>query len=120
MKKNLLSIGIISLLLIIGMVFIGCESGGSPSGVIRSLHSAIEKGNKEEIVKLMTAESSALVLKMLPELQKSYAESGGIAKVEHTINGNTAVVKVTYKNGGTDDYDLIKENEKWKATIKLK
>jgi len=118
MKKIFFPIGLISLLLIMGMVLICCESGGSPSGVIKNLHNAVEKGNNEEISKLMTAEAAGLVLKMLPDLQKSYAKSGGIAKTEQTITGDSAVVKVTYKNGETDNYDLVKMNGNWKVTIK--
>lgn len=118
MKRTGFFIGFIGLLLIFGTLFIGCGIGGSPSSVIRNLHTAVEKGNNEEISKLMTAEAAGLVLKMLPRLQEQLKESGGISKVEQTITGDNAVVKVTYKNGYSDNYDLVKVNGTWKATVK--
>lgn len=115
--KRTFSIGIISLLLIIGLVITSCGGGGSPSNVIRKLHTAVEKGDTKVISELVVPEAAALILKMMEQLQEAYTESGGIAKIEETIDGNTAVVTVTYKMGDTADYDLVKVNGKWKGTI---
>jgi hypothetical protein len=42
------------------------------------------------------------------------AEYGKITKTEETIDGDTAIVKVTYDSGETDTYNLIKQDGKWK------
>jgi hypothetical protein len=118
MKKQLLFIGIISFILIIGFLVYGCSAVGSPTNVIRKLHTAVEKGDANTITELVTSDTSGLILKMLQDLQRSYAATGGIARTQETINGNNAVVIVTYKNGDTDQYDLVRIDGKWKATIR--
>jgi len=105
-------------MLIIGMVIIGCgNSGGSPSSVVRQLHTAIEKQDTKKINNLMT-EEGAQIMNMLGEKAKGMlAEYGEREKSEETIDGDYAVVEVTYKNGETEKYDLEKINGKWKVTI---
>jgi len=116
MKKTYL-IALISLMLITGLVFIGCGGMRSPTSVVRQIHTAVEKGDNKAISELLTPEAAGIVLKMLPDFQRAYAESGGIAKMEQNITGNTAVVTVTYRNGDTDDYDLVRVDGRWKGTI---
>jgi hypothetical protein len=41
----------------------------------------------------------------------------GVASTEEKIDGDKAVVKVTYKDGSTDDINLIKVDGKWKVTV---
>jgi len=117
MRKIVFSISFIGLMLILGMTLIGCGGRGSPSTVVRQLHTAVERGDNSRISELMTAEAAGLALKMLPDLQRAYADSGGIARVEETITGNTAQVRVTYRNGDTDVYDLVRVDGRWRVTI---
>ena len=120
MKKHIYFIGLISLLLIIGIIAIGCSVGGSPTSVVKKLHTAIEKGDAKAIGQLMTPEAAQLMIMMgmMGEKTKGMmAAYGGIAKTEEIIDGNNAVVKVTYKNGETSDYELVKIDGKWKVTI---
>jgi len=116
MKK---AAGLISLILIIGTALAGCAGGGSPSSVVRQLHTAIEQGDNKTITDLTVSEAAGVIIKMMQTLQQTYADTGGIAKTEQTINGDTASVKVTYKNGDSDNYDLIKVDGKWKVTVKM-
>ena len=109
-----------SLLCIIGLIcfsITSCSHGGSPSAVIRQLHTAVEKGDTKTINELVVPEVSGLFMKMLGELQSELAQTGGIARMEEKINGDTAIVTVTYRNGDTEQYDLVKRNGKWKGTI---
>ena len=117
MKKTLLLISFTSLVIFIGLVFIGCAGRGSPSNVVRQLHTAVARGDNARISELMTPEAAGLALKMLRDLQEAYAASGGIARTEETITGNTAVVRVTYRNGDTDNYDLVRVDGNWRVTI---
>jgi len=117
-KRNLTFIGLISLILIIGLAFTACGEGrNSPSGVVRQLHTAIENGDTNAINDLMVPEAAELVNKMASELRSKLTESGGIASMEQTISGDTAVVRVTYRDGETDDFDLIRIGGRWRVTI---
>ena len=120
MKRALFLLGLISL---IGLVIIGCSGGGSPSGVVRQLHTAVEKRDRNAISDIMVSDAYELLFKFytLDELQEMLAKSGGISKMEENIDkaNNTAVVEVTYKNGESDTYDLVKVDGKWKITLEL-
>jgi hypothetical protein len=117
MKKHFSFIGLISLLLIIVIVAIGCSGGGSPTSVVKKLHTAIEKGDSKAIGQLMTPEAAQMMAMMGEKTKGMMASYGGIARTKETIHGNTAIVEVTYKNGETSDYELVKINGKWKVTI---
>jgi len=116
MKKYVYLIGIVSIVLITGMIFISC-AGGSPSSVVKQLHTAIEKGDTKAISELATSDAAQMLLLIGEKAKGMISEKGGIIKTEETISGDTAVVKVTYKDGETEDFDLIKENGKWKVSI---
>jgi len=117
MKKLFSFIGLVSLLLIMGIVVIGCGGGDSPTGVVKKLHTAIEKGDSKAIGELMTPEA-AQMMAMMGEKSKGMLKTyGGIAKTEETIDDDEAHVTVTYKNGETGDFELVKIDGKWKVTL---
>ena len=117
MKKHFSFFGLISLLLIMGIFVVGCSSGGSPTSVVKKLHTAIEKQDSKAIGQLMTPEAAQMMAMMGEKAKGMMATYGGIEKTEETIDGNNAVVKVTYKNGETSDYELVKIDGKWKVAI---
>ena len=117
MRKHFSFIGLISLLLIIGIFAVGCSEGGSPTSVVKKLHTAIEKGDSKTIGELMTPGAAQIMALMGEKVKGMIAAYGGIAKTEESINGDNAVVKVTYTNGETDDYSLVKIDGKWKVAI---
>jgi len=118
MKKTFYLIGLISIMLIIGMVIIGCSGGGSsPSTVVRQLHTAIEKQDSKKINQLMSAEAAAAVIMYGEKASGMISEYGGIEKTTETIDGNHATVEVTYKNGDKEEWELEKIDGKWKVTI---
>ena len=118
MKRMLFLLGLISLIGIIG-----CGGGRSPGGVVRQLHVAVERGDRNAISDLMVSDAYELLFKFysMDELQEMFEESGGISKMEENIDraSNTASVEVTYRNGDTDTYDLVREDGKWKVTLEL-
>ena len=116
MKKHVFLIGLISMALIFGMILISC-GGGSPSSVVKQLHTAIEKGDAKKIGDLTTPEAAQMLAMFGEKGRGMITTKGSITKTEETINGNNAVVKVTYKNGETDKYDLVKVNGKWKVSL---
>ncbi|MCL2025629.1 MAG: SUMF1/EgtB/PvdO family nonheme iron enzyme [Leptospirales bacterium] len=97
------------------------SSGDSPSAVVRKLYTALEKRDLKAINELMTSESAGLMtLAIGMEMSKGNTgkEEFGIIKTEETINGDTAVVNVTSKDGGTSEWDLVKVDGKWKVILK--
>jgi len=118
MKKYIFLLGLISIMLIVGMTFIGCgKGGGSPSSVVTQLHTAIEKGNAKAISDLTTPEAGQIINMFGEKAGGMLAEKGGIERTEETIDGDEAVVRVFYKDGDYDDYDLVKIDGKWKVAI---
>jgi len=117
MKKILNLAGLICLMLIVGLAIVSCAKGGSPTQVIKKLHTAIEKGDAKTITELSTAEAGGIIVMFSEKLSGMIAESGGVASMSEKITGDTAVVTVTFKDGSTEDYDLVKEDGKWKVTI---
>ena len=117
MKKTLVSVGLISILLVIGSTITGCGGGNNPSSVVIKYHTAVEKGNTKAIMGLMDSESAEMAAMFSYALQQMLAEYGSIASTEQTINNGTAVVKVTYKNGQTENYDLVNVDGKWLITM---
>ena len=117
MKKHFSFIGLISLFLIIGVIVIGCSGNDSPTVVVKKLHVAIEKGDSKAIGQLMTPEAAQMMAMMGEKSKGILATYGGIVKTEETIDDDEASVKVTYKNGETGDFELIKVNGEWKVTL---
>jgi hypothetical protein len=117
MKNTIKILGIIAMVAIIGLTMIACGGGESPSSVARKAIAAVEKGDEKGINATMTAETAALVIPMLEKAKGQMAGKKGIAGTEEKIDGDTAVVKVTFNDGSTDDFKLVKDGGKWKVTI---
>lgn len=116
MKKDFPLIGLVTLFLLAGIVVIGC-SGDTPAKVVKKLHVAIEKEDAKAIGQLMTPEGAQIIIMTAEKSKGAIIAYGGIEKAEEIINGNNAVVKVVYKNGETNDFDLVKIDGKWKVSM---
>jgi ketosteroid isomerase-like protein len=116
MKKAWSWFGIIGLMLIIG-VAIGCSKGGSPSNVVKQFIVAIEKGDAKAIGELATPEAAQIVLMFGEKMKGMVAAKGGITNTKETINGDTAVVEITYKDGSKGEMNLVRVDGKWKVTM---
>ena len=118
MKKNLFSIGLVSLILIIGLALAGCsKGGGSPSSIARQFYAALEKSDSKAIGELMTPDAAATMLVFAEKAKGMIAAKGSIKSTKETINGNTAVVKATFTDGSTEELNFVKVDGKWKVTI---
>ena len=116
MRKHILKSVIVLILIAVLMNVIGCGSP-SPSRVVRDLHTAIEKGNNKAIERLMTDQAASMVVLMGEKMQESIADLGRITNTEEEIDGNTATVTVTYASGQIAEFDLVKENGRWKVAF---
>ena len=116
MKRSLLLLGLVCLL---GLTLIGCNRSGNPRNAVQQLHEAVEKGDRNAIADLMVPNAFEVLFKFytLDQLQESYNESGGIASMQETIDNDTAVVVVTYRNGDESSYDLVRVDGKWLITL---
>jgi len=106
---------------IVCVVFItGCIIE-SPSSVARKFFVALSKGDTKAMGQVATSDAMK-IFSYIGDLgdkeKEEMAEFGKIKSTTQTIEGDTAVVTVTFDNGETSDLDLIKENGKWKVTIK--
>jgi hypothetical protein len=110
-------LGLTSLILLIGFAFASCGGGASPTSVVKQLHTAIEKEDAKQINELMTPGAAALINGMLEKAKGSVTEKGKIKKTEETIDGDKAVVKVTYDDGQEASFDLVKVDGKWKVDL---
>jgi ketosteroid isomerase-like protein len=100
----------------IGLMATGC-GGNSPSKVVRQTWAAIEKGDAKAYGELMTPETASLVVMLGEKAKGSVAAKGGIVSTKETINGDAATVTATYKDGTTDEWQLVKVDGKWKVKM---
>ena len=116
MRKLFLKSVIVFILIAVLINVVGCGSP-SPSRVVRDLHTAIESGNDRAIERLMTDQAASLVFMMGEKMQESLADLGSITNTEEEIDGNTATVTVTYASGQIAEFDLVRENGRWKVAF---
>ena len=90
--------------------------GNSPSAAVRAYYSAMEKGDVEALEKVTTPGMAQLLVGFEEFVKALLAEQGKITNIVEKIDGDTAVVTVTFENGKTEDAKLIKDGGKWKVT----
>ena len=115
MKKIL----IIGFTLLIGLMISGCnkaEANDSPTSVAKQFCETILKGDAKACSELWVESTEGFV--RCSVAPKEYANPERIAKFEETINGDNAIVTITYNDNSTFDIDLKKVNGKWKIYIK--
>jgi hypothetical protein len=103
----------------------GC-GGDNPTKAVKTFQSALEKEDMEMLESVTTTECYTMLdmgLKMaksfgMPNTTKSQtAEQGKIKSYSHTITGDTAVVKITFDNGKSEEMPLKKVDGKWKVNL---
>ena len=123
MKRTFFSIGLIGFVLIMGSV-LGC-SGGGPSAAFEQAHTAMEKGNTKALIAMLEPGSAELFAGFVKEyeaefkeeMRKQTAKTGGISRIEETINGDTATLTVNYRDGSIQNQKMVKVGRKWKMTM---
>ena len=107
--------------LIICVAFIAScgSSSDSPSSVARKFFNAVEKGDSKAMAEVATAETVQLMA-MFGEKAKGMAtENGKIKSTTEQIDGDTAIVTITFENDETEDLTLKKIDGKWKVAIDM-
>jgi hypothetical protein len=101
----------------IAFAITACGGGNSPSGVVRQLYTAIEKSDTNKINEVMTSEAAPIMVMFAEKAKGMIEEQGKIVKTEEKIDGDTATVNVTFEDGSTEEFSLIKIDGKWKITL---
>jgi len=110
-------VAVIAASLVFGMA--SCGGGGGPTAAAKGFVAAVEKGSDAKAMeKFATKETAALMVMFGEKAKTSMAEYGKITGTSETIDGDTAKVTLTFENGKTQDLDLIKEDGKWKVSVK--
>lgn len=113
MKKFFL-VGLISIGLVIVLGLISCGGvGNSPSNVVKRFHTAVEKDDQNALADLLTLETIQTLSPFYGKIKGVLAEYGKITRTKETIDGDTAIVVVTYENG-EDKFNLVKRDGKWR------
>jgi hypothetical protein len=114
MKKRLSILG-----LVVIAFFAGC-SASTPTAAAQKFFAAIEKNDTKALGEVATPETVELIAAFGEKLPNALAEYGKATFGPETIDGDTAVVPVTFANGEGDNLDLVKVDGKWKVSISFK
>jgi hypothetical protein len=116
--KKLSLIRLFSLALMICLSAIGCNLGpSSPTKVVNDFHVAVLNGNTKAFNDLMTPQGAETMTAFAEKAKAGLEKNGKITDTKETIDGDQAIVEVTYENGETSKYDLVKVEGKWKIDI---
>jgi PBP1b-binding outer membrane lipoprotein LpoB len=114
---------LIGSVLIIGLVLAGCSGEGlftTPSAVVKKAYTAADKGDTKALFALMSPEVAEIATPyaaiVMQALAAQIGSKGPIVKTEEQINGNTARVTITLKNGDAAIVSLMKTDGKWKIS----
>lgn len=112
MKRMMMWTGIICVVFIFG-----CSSSESPSSVARKFYTAVEKSDAKAMEKVATTEAVQVISMYGEKAKGKITANGKIKSTTEKINGDSAVVTLTFENGETNDLDLKKVDGKWKVTV---
>jgi ketosteroid isomerase-like protein len=121
MKKNIFLklAGMLAVVLVLGLVFVSCGGGNTPSATVTKFYASLEKWD----VKGLEATATPEVVQMLTvlggeeKIKAAVQEQGKITVVSETIDGDAATVTISYDGGDEEEIDLVKVDGKWKVTI---
>lgn len=112
------------------MAIAGCGLfNQGPSSVVKNFNYSIEAGKTEDAISLLSTKTKQMFggkfYAYIPQKSVEIKKKGGISSIEtqENITGDTASVTytVTYGDGSSEEEkaDLIKEDGKWKLTVKM-
>jgi hypothetical protein len=94
----------------------GCSAVvNTPSAVVREYYKAIEKNDPKALAKVTTEKSAKNLSQFSTKAHDHVVALGTIKTVTEKIDGDTAVVTVTFEND-EENIDVIKVDGKWKVS----
>jgi hypothetical protein len=92
----------------------------SPAETVKTFHTALGNGDMATAGKNCTPETMEMVAMFGQKIQAHVQGVGKITSAKEEIDGDEAEVEVTYENGGSDTYELVKVNGKWRVHEEMK
>ena len=114
-----IKIAAISLIFIAAITVVACRRAATPTAVVRQLHAAIIKEDAKAIGELMTVEGAQAMVLFLEKASGIMAAQGDITNTEEIIDGDTAIVIVSYSNGEASEWDLVRIDGSWKVDLDM-
>jgi hypothetical protein len=116
MRKRLVPAGPTAVALAVGLALAACGEPG-PSHAARQFYATVERGELDQLYKYATPETVTAVAMFAEKLQGMLALKGGIASTKEAIDGNSATVTVTFRDGTSETIDLVKGDGRWKVCV---
>jgi len=114
MKRLLIGAALICVVLFIA----GCRrDNNTPSAVMREFWTAVQSGDAAAMGRTATPETVQMIVMFGEKGQAMLAAYGGITNTIEEIDGDTAVVTVTFENGETGEFYLIRVDGNWRVHI---
>jgi uncharacterized lipoprotein len=110
MKKIVCAVSVVFFVLLAG-----CSASNSPSSVVREYYKALEKNDMKALAKVTTEASAKNLAQFATKARDHVVALGTIKTVTEKIDGDTAVVTVTFEND-EEDIDVVKVDGKWKVS----
>jgi uncharacterized lipoprotein len=110
---------------VVGLVLIvllaGCSLASSPKAAVQKFYKAVEKNDIKAMADVATPETVQLMAMFGTKVQGMLAANpnGKVNSVTEAIDGDTAVVTVTFENGEETNIDLVKIDGKWKVSMSM-
>lgn len=95
----------------------GLVQSVSPSLTARMFYGALASGNTKLLEETATPQTVRAVAMFGDKAKTGASSYGKIKSVSEKIDGDKAVVTVTFANGKKEDVHLVKTDGKWKVTI---
>jgi hypothetical protein len=110
MKKMIFAVWVVL------VVFLtGCSAANSPAAVVREYYRALEKNDTKALAKVTTPESAKNLAQFATKAHDHVVALGAIKTVTEEIDGDTAVVTVTFEDD-EEEIDVIRVDGKWKVS----
>ena len=118
-KKRLVVILLVAIFSLMAVFAFALDLPGvnSPETTVQDFYNAIERNDIIALYDVATDDLIQLLLMFGDKAREAIMEEGKIKSMTHTINGDKAVVNITFDSGQTSNLDLIRLDGKWKVSV---
>jgi hypothetical protein len=113
MKRKMVFAGVICLLII------GCAASNNPIAAAKNFFAAVQKNDTKAMGKYATPETISLMATFGTKMQGAMSAYGKVTGTTETIDGDTAIVTVSFENGEDTEINLKKIDGKWKVHMSM-
>jgi hypothetical protein len=98
-------------------ILAGCANNNTPSAVARKFYTALGKNDMKALGQVSTPETVQVIAMFGEKVPGMVAAYGKITETSEEIEGDTALVFITFESGETEELTLQKINNQWKVII---